>query len=362
MLVGLPEDYLIVSGIGWGTVILAMVIFASLRPWKAHTRIVRILARLFLAVWTLIVLLASLETGFALLYDTTDSFSLTNVSRRWYERHVRYNNMGYRDDKSFQLTVPKGEKRIMIIGDSFTFGHGIADIANRFSDVLENRCHQELGANWEIDNFALPALATSSQLSLLRELGERGLQADLCLLVYCLNDIEDLVPDSRIIVGTIILDLPSHWLFRRTYFPNFLYYRYRQFSRPEVRGYFEWLAEAYRGPVWNEQVKQLDELRHWCSDSETPLLVALFPFLTNLGPEYPFEEAHRKLRDYFARHQVPCLDLLETFRAHRNERLVVNRFDAHPNERAHALAAEAIWDNLLEDRLRQVTPEPKRTR
>ena len=36
------------------------------------------------------------------------------------------------------------------------------------------------------------------------------------------------------------------------------------------------------------------------------------------------------------------LDLLPAYRAHRDEDLVVNRFDAHPNERAHAIAAKEI--------------------
>jgi hypothetical protein len=40
---------------------------------------------------------------------------------------------------------------------------------------------------------------------------------------------------------------------------------------------------------------------------------------------------------------------------HARERLTVNIFDAHPNERAHELAAEAISGQLLSD---LVDPEP----
>ena len=34
---------------------------------------------------------------------------------------------------------------------------------------------------------------------------------------------------------------------------------------------------------------------------------------------------------------------------HASEKLTVNIFDAHPNERAHELAADAIADRLLGD-------------
>jgi hypothetical protein len=43
------------------------------------------------------------------------------------------------------------------------------------------------------------------------------------------------------------------------------------------------------------------------------------------------------------------LDLWPVLKPHLGEGLTVNRFDAHPNERAHALAAEAIERELLRD-------------
>jgi hypothetical protein len=46
---------------------------------------------------------------------------------------------------------------------------------------------------------------------------------------------------------------------------------------------------------------------------------------------------------------VPCLDLKTALLPHVGEGLTVNRFDAHPNERAQALAAEALERELLGD-------------
>jgi hypothetical protein len=72
--------------------------------------------------------------------------------------------------------------------------------------------------------------------------------------------------------------------------------------------------------------------------------VLTFPFLQHLGPGYEFRAVHAKLGKFWQELGVPHLDLLDLYEAHRNETLMVNAHDAHPNARAHALAAEAISD------------------
>ena len=44
---------------------------------------------------------------------------------------------------------------------------------------------------------------------------------------------------------------------------------------------------------------------------------------------------------------MPVLDLLEDFEQESSPSMVVNRFDAHPNERAHQLAADIIANEML---------------
>jgi hypothetical protein len=57
---------------------------------------------------------------------------------------------------------------------------------------------------------------------------------------------------------------------------------------------------------------------------------------------------HAKVVAFCKSEQVPVLDLDPVLTPHVDEGLTVNRFDAHPNERAHALAAEAIRNELLD--------------
>jgi len=54
---------------------------------------------------------------------------------------------------------------------------------------------------------------------------------------------------------------------------------------------------------------------------------------------------------------VPHLDLADTLLRHPSRQVVVNRFDAHPNEYAHALAADAI-EEFIQSNMANPLPEP----
>jgi hypothetical protein len=350
MFVGLSEPYLTAMASIWLVLLVAAATFIKLRPRIVRQPLLVVALRAFLAAWTATFVLVALETGFVLLYDATDSYNLAKVSQRWYARHVRLNNWGYRDDVNYTERIPAGRRRITFLGDSFTLGHGVADVENRFVNRIRKRVDTTAPNHWQVYLLAQGGLDTRGQLTLLGDLARRGFATDVLVLVYCLNDVETLHENNRIIMGTILLTEPKNWLTRHAYLPNLLYYRLRHFGRPEVVGYFDWLADAYRGEIWTRQQAQLDAVRQWCRENRCDLVVVVFPFLHQLDADYPFAQAHRALGEYFSLHGVPYLDLLETMMNHRAEGLVVNRFDAHPNERAHALAADAIWRGLLADR------------
>ncbi|MCY2962186.1 MAG: SGNH/GDSL hydrolase family protein, partial [Planctomycetota bacterium] len=134
-----------------------------------------------------------------------------------------------------------------------------------------------------------------------------------------------------------------------TYFFNLLYFRSQQATVPGVRNYYAHVEDSYRGIAWNRMFAKLIELRNTCREANIDFRVVVFPFLHNLGPDYPFRDAHERIVEACRREDVPCLDLLPVLEPHARERLVVNMFDAHPNERAHELAAFAIEHDLLND-------------
>jgi hypothetical protein len=287
MLVGLSPQYQLWMFLAWAALLACLLIAAFLRPWRSRRKPIRTLFKLSFSVWILAFFAVLAETLFVSLYSTTDAFSLSLISQRWNDRFVHRNNWNCRDDKRYEGEIPPGTKRLAIIGDSFAFGHGI-------------------------------------------------------------RNIEDLVPGTYEIVGSIINDPPRNFFCRNFYLPNFLYYRMNHFRRPEVRGYFGWLKDGYTGEVWEKQKQRLDQIKNWCDERKAKLVVVVFPFMVDFR-NYAFESAHHTLTSKFASMKVPVADLLPVYRKLNGDSLVVGAFDAHPNETAHRIAAEEAWARLLKD-------------
>jgi hypothetical protein len=120
------------------------------------------------------------------------------------------------------------------------------------------------------------------------------------------------------------------------------YFRWRARRDPRLSNYYEHLRAAYDGPLWDKQQARLRSFRDACQAAGGRLVVVIFPLLHSLGPNYSYRSVHEQLRCFWRECEVPCLDLLPTLESHLGETLTVNRYDVHPNEYAHTLAAEAI--------------------
>jgi hypothetical protein len=300
-------------------------------------------------LWVFLAAMTLAELYFAVIYDQSDSFNMSKVSQHWFDRHVRHNAEGFRDDRPFPTHVPPGMKRICFIGDSFTFGQGVKDPSDRFSDRVRSRLEAERPGAFLVSNLGATGIHVQLVTNLLETILERGYQIDCLVYTICLNDIEGYEPAVVEMQKRLDLQSPRFFLFRESYFLNMLYFRILQARLPEVRNYYSMLPDSYRGQPWQGMRSKLDELRGICESHHVDLRIVIFPFLHNLGNDYAFDVAHEQIRQYCREVNLPCLDLKPVLLPHAGEGLTVNRFDAHPNERAHALAAEAIEKDLLGD-------------
>ncbi len=304
-----------------------------------------------LIAWMFCALMTVCELGFALFVDHSDAFNMTNVSKRWFQIHIEQqrNEFGARDVEPFEKSLASGQKRIVFIGDSFTVGHGIDDMANRFSDQVAAKLESKKPGQYNVANLADPGLETSQIEARIHGLFNEGYQVDSVIYVMCLNDIEGYDEETQKMIAKVGSKAPTSILFSKTYFFNWLYYRYLQFTQPEMGEYFPNLKSAYQGVAWVGLRNKLDELHERCRSHKADFRMVLFPFVQNLGDDYPLREVHQQMVDYCEKNSIPVLDLEPVLRPHADENLTVNPFDAHPNERAHQLAADAIFEKLLDD-------------
>ena len=284
------------------------------------------------------------EVFIRFFYDTTDSLAHTKVSQRWLQRHWQVNPAGVRDNIQYGVKIKPDHRRITFVGDSFTAGHGVPDVEDRFVNRLRRR-HPE----WEVHALAELGMDTGDEIKFLGECLGKGYEIDQVVLVYCLNDVSDLMPAWKEMQEKFLASLDrTGWLKNSSYFLNWFYYRFQTMQNPQMKNYFQVVRETSQGPVWEEQKGRLRAFQELVEFGGGHLSVVTFPFLHAVGPDYEFQAVHDALGRHWREMKVPHLDLLPVYRNLPARKITVNSFDAHPNEYAHALAADAIEKFLQE--------------
>ncbi|MFH0910107.1 MAG: SGNH/GDSL hydrolase family protein [Planctomycetota bacterium] len=99
----------------------------------------------------------------------------------------RANSRGWRD-RERTLENPAGECRILVLGDSVTYGP-VVPAEKVYTRVLEDRLQRE-GYNAEVMNIAYAGWGTDQELEALKEEGLRY-APDLVVIQFCTNDLTD---------------------------------------------------------------------------------------------------------------------------------------------------------------------------
>ncbi|MEW6713873.1 MAG: hypothetical protein AB1306_02120 [Nitrospirota bacterium] len=276
------------------------------------------------------------EIYFRFLYDQSDSFTQTLTGQAWYNKHYHLNSWGIRDSIEYLQYKNTEKPRITFLGDSFTAGHGITDVEKRFANRI-----RALRPDWEIQVFGFNGFDSIDEADFLKTVSPEY-YFDNVLLVYVLNDISKVMPAWEESYNAIY-SLKPPYLAAQSYLLNTLYFRWKRARLPGVMNYFDFTLAAYEdASIWEIQQNTLLEITKEVEARGGKLLVVTFPFMHSLWQNYEFQSVHKQLANFWSTQGVPHLDLLDVFQSYAPEKLTVNPYDAHPNERAHALAAEAI--------------------
>ena len=252
---------------------------------------------------------------------------------------VRINAHGLRD---FEYDYEKrpGVYRILVLGDSITFGWGVpfaATYAKRLERLLN--AHATAGHSYQVINSGVGNWNTAQEVEWLRHEGLRY-EPDLILLGYFLNDAEPIISSP----------LPrSSWVYR-SHLAVFVWTGWSKLRLlfDGTRQYRSYYAQLYAGDGWRACERALAELSHLAAHHHARTMAVLFPDLHDLDARrYPFRAVHGRVLEAAERSRIPMLDLFPVYENRAARDLVVAADDAHPNELAHALAADAIYDFLV---------------
>jgi lysophospholipase L1-like esterase len=327
------------------------------------------------------------ESYFRFVCVETDAFGMSLPAQRWFALHTRLNSLGCRDEE--WQGEPRAEpvsrrpedhetlgrrtrtdvRRIAFVGDSFTYGWGIERVEDRFPDRIQAMFDEHLSdsdtdpyrdrqgaarrarrdtqaadsdGRVEIMNVAKPGWGTGDQLQPMRDMIDIY-GVDDVVLCYVSNDIEKLLPRSPefdpIRPPEMKLVNPStSCLF------DYLFHRFCVPRAATVRGYHDWLADGFADPdIWRRHQEQLYNIIRHCRDHDVTLRVVLLPYIRTTGEKFQPAKLHATLAQFFDTNGVQVVDLLPSIAPFDPADLMVNGHDAHPNEKANELFADAIW-------------------
>jgi len=345
---GYVADYVSFWAIWVVLLLAAWIFFFRLRGRAGAMRLVVGNLLVFLsALWTIVL---GAETYLRFIYDRTDQYGLTMTNRAWFGRHCLLNSHGFRD-REFATEKAKGVSRVGFLGDSFAFGWGIENVDDAFPGLVRSALDARSPGRYEVLDLGEPGFSTTDEANMLDNLAP-SMSFDHVVLQYCLNDPDNFIPAAHTFDRETAPRLP--W-FRQTwsFVADYLWFHLRLRADPRVKGYFEWEKEAYEDPgIWGLQTRQFQRIVDRCRASSIRLDVAVLPFFQkwNSDGTYEFDFCHDQVAAAWKKLGVDVIDLRDAYRGIPGSELVVNRFDAHPNARVHAIAAKVILDRAFDVR------------
>jgi lysophospholipase L1-like esterase len=306
-------------------------------------------------------------------------------------------------EREFKFKKEHGTRRILFIGDSFTFGTGI-DAEWRFSDFTD----RALNDDTEVINAGVPGWGNDQELIYFESFAQH-LQPDIVVLTLTLaNDLANnaldrllegsapkprciVVSDSLVLINQI-QDRPEprtsiKSILKKSRFLVFIKRRFdkRDFNQPNKvihagvppgvgrkkasSGWSHWSVfektyEPELESAWRVTEAILSQFSDRCRTANVDFMVFAFPLKIEVDREWrrlllqpaevdttilDFHRPYQRLEAFCADNSIELLYPLETFKkAARSRRLYLEK-DGHPNKYGHALAARVLL-HALKDR------------
>lgn len=259
-------------------------------------------------------------------------------SRIWMQRYWEVNSHGYRDTE----WETRKDSRVLLIGDSFTAGHGVKDPEDRFGNILD----REFGDR--VDFLNLGTLGYGPELEL-ENLEWYDGEASGMVYIWYLNDIHDPAKARLPEFAQFLDEKPKRTRtlnpVKCSYLINFIYWSFPHQSAEF--NYVEHLKTAYSDPeILREHFDAIDQLLESAEKREMKVAVVLFPNLMDVkGSNFAIEPVLKHLREK----RISTLDLRALLTGYSPQELIVNKNDAHPNVRCNQLVADTLLPFLAEE-------------
>lgn len=312
--------------------------------------------------------------------------AVPNASGYGWETTIQINSHGFRG-REYSKTKKPGTFRIVVIGDSITFGNRLTQDQN-YPAVLE-ALYQRKGQPVEVLNLGLGGYDTLQEVATLADIG-LAFDPDLVILGYCINDI-GIASGNRQYVER--LQQYGRWMYRSRLLQWIRVHADRILLKQAALSsgqkesfsdeYKDYLADISQDENLLQQMKTLRELidaretkfpyvRDYTSDvhlqrlrfaleqlrglqrtktDSFDVLVLNFPFLLQDEKSRPvFQTIDKIIAHEAGRLGFKVVNLYPIFASEELGQLLITPDDGiHPNARAHRLVAETLINTISTD-------------
>lgn len=259
------------------------------------------------------------------------------ASGRYMGVPVSINSTGQRD-RDFSMQKATNVTRILMLGDSVTFGWGVR-AEHTPSKLVESLLNSEPSPKQiEVVNTGVGNYNTAMEVSYFLDKGHQ-FSPDIVVLNYFINDAE---PTPR--RKSFVMEFSQAYVRLASAMDKF--------SRSFLGGatWLDYYRDLYRAeqPGWIETQKAVERLVDFCRSRDIKLLLVNYPELHETR-DYPFSDVTKAVGGIAGKQSIPFLDLTPTVADLEPTSLWVTPTDAHPNKTANERYAEAIASKLRTD-------------
>lgn len=271
---------------------------------------------------------------------------------------VATNSYGFRD-REHPLIPQAGTVRILCLGDSLTFGDGVA-VEDTYPKQLETMLNARGEHKYEVINTGVPSYDTWQEVTFFKTKGAQ-FEPRIVVLGFYGNDI---VPRPAVVQTS----LSGEGTLKRKGFGGFLpdgvvhilkgsrfllllkdrAGKLVESTRPSPehlhqQALLDGLPDEFVEQGWQEVESSLQQMVELQKTHGFRFLIVIFPMAEQLLHEHPNAQYQARLKSIAEKLNIPLIDLKPVFqREFRDFGSLFIEWDGHPNPKAHRLAAEEL--------------------
>lgn len=250
-----------------------------------------------------------------------------NKTMRLMSANIILNSNGFRNIEEVDLN----KKKILMLGDSMTFGWGAQ---TTFSNILENK----LKKKYQVLNAGIGNTNTIMQISNFF-INHSNYNYDYIILNFFINDLENVEIKNinffqkNFYSYTFIKSKIVNLLMKSGLLPNWEKFYTETFDNEDLL---------------NKTFDQILKLKEFCEKNNISFVIHNIPELYNLK-NYKFNNQTMKIKNFANDNNIRFINSLEALAYHNEKDLWVSISDRHANDKSHEIIGNFIFKKIFQE-------------